>query len=73
MAIATTDELDIGICAIHEEAEIFVEGKSSGCFECGHVYYDDQALVEEWNETFPGKPITDAEQATFCPLCLHDW
>ena len=60
-------------CAIHERIERLEGEDVTVCFECGHVYEDNQEIVKEYANTFPNKPKTNIAHIDFCPLCLHDW
>jgi hypothetical protein len=77
------------LCAIHRVVEPFVEGRSTQCFECKHVYFGDVSIMTAWTElvsrsedqfmsaikmaTVGVEAITTADDVPFCPLCLHDW
>ena len=61
-------------CAIHEKIEPFEGENPYQCFECGHVYPDDKAILRKFRKVFPGGPTPiDANDVAVCPLCLHDW
>lgn len=65
------------ICWVCDEFELFDGEPYTVCFECGHVFQDAQALIDEYNlfpvemgfETFDGP----AHEIPFCPVCLHDF
>jgi len=60
---------------IHDVDEAFFDGDVV-CFECLHVWKSDEEILAEHNMilTELGKQtMTDINEVTFCPLCLHDW
>jgi len=60
-------------CAIHEEVEPFEGERPLQCFECGHVYPDDEAILDRFRETYPNSSAESSDDVSHCPLCLHDW
>lgn len=62
-------------CYIHHRHEQSVGPTYRVCFECGHVYYTEEELLdEEWHANGGDvERLTCADGIYFCPLCLHDW
>jgi hypothetical protein len=62
------------MCAIHEVVEPFDTDEAVKCPECFHVYANDEAILDQYKETYPNQILpSSADDVLFCPLCLHDW